>query len=108
LVQAPPQPVECRAYRVGGDRLRVYLVNYGVAKDGKVTGLDHVAVTLALPAGTTAEGASAYSNETPNGEKVDLKAASAGPQSAACLTVSHLHIWTVIDLRLKTGMGLIR
>ena len=101
LVQAPPQPLECRAYRVGGDRLRVYLVNYGVAKDGKVTDLDHVAVTLALPAGTSVAAATAYSNETPNGEKVDLKPASAGPQSAACLTVPRLHIWTVIDLRLK-------
>lgn len=103
LVQAPPQPVECRAYRVGDDRLRVYLVNYGVAKDGTVTDLDDVAVTLALPAGTTVEEATAYSNETPNGEKVDLKAASAGPQSAARLTVPHLRIWTVIDLRLNRG-----
>ena len=98
LVQAPPQPVECRAYRVGGDRLRVYLVNYGVAKDGKVTDLDSVAVTLAIPAATTVKQATAYTNGTPNGEKVDVKAASAGPQSAASLTIPHLHIWTVIDL----------
>jgi len=103
FVQAPPRPVECRAYRVGDDRLRLYLVNYGVAKDGTVTDLDDVAVTLALPAGATVERATAYSNETPNGEKVDLKAASAGPQSAACLTVRHLRIWTVIDLRLNKG-----
>jgi hypothetical protein len=47
------------------------------------------------------ERAIAYSNDAPNGEPVDLKAASARPQSAACLTVPHLRIWTVIDLRLK-------
>jgi hypothetical protein len=40
-------------------------------------------------------------NEAPNGEKVDLQAASARPQTTACLTVPHLRIWTVIDLRLK-------
>jgi hypothetical protein len=101
LVHAPPQRVECRAHRVGDDHLRVYLVNYGVGKDGTVTDLDNVAVTLALPAGTTVERAIAYSNEAPNGEKVDLKATSARSQSAACLTVPHLRIWTVIDLRLK-------
>jgi hypothetical protein len=102
LLQAPPSPVECRIYRVGTDRLRVYLVNYGVAKDGQVTDVDNVTVTLALPEGTAPTDASAYSNEAPQGEKINLQTVAAGRQTTARLTVPRVHIWTVIDLRLKS------
>ncbi len=99
VTSAPPPPVECRVYRAGKDRLRVYLVNYGVRKDGTVAGQRDVSVTLSLPARPTVASATAYTGDSAETQPVRL---SPGAQPGeAKLTLPELRIWSVVDVRLR-------
>ena len=101
LLEAPPLPVECRAYLVSEDTARVYLVNYGVAKDGKVTDLQNISVSLALPKGRSLAAVTAYSTHPPRQQDVSFQHAHKTDGLTATLTVPHLHIWVVLDLALQ-------
>jgi len=101
LLQAPPLPVECRAYLVGEDAGRVYLVNYGVTKDGNVTDLENVSLTLALPKGRSIATVTAYSTQPPRQQEVSFQHTHKTDGLTATLTVPRLHIWAVLDLALQ-------
>ncbi|MCE5237938.1 beta-galactosidase [bacterium] len=97
LAQAPPQPCEIRLFSVAPDRWRIYLVNYGVTKAGAVNAMQDMSFALRLPGKMKVVSAKADSTDyaTPQNLAVTQQAGE------ATLKLGTLHIWAVVDVKLK-------